>query len=184
MIPQLPMTCLGTCLLLSVVFALSGCEESRSIDETPSNTATGPSVGSEDPLATNGSAETFEQPIPVPSGTTKSPPVEIWLGLIKYDNGIAGLKVGDVAKFAGRISEESNGYVVVVHLADRYEEINFEVDPKPIPITASELSEAFGRNSDEAVKKYVVPLDSNEGTYVVEGTITELDGSLYKVILQ
>lgn len=184
MIQELQMTYLGKSMLLGVVFALSGCEGSRSIDEIPSNAATGPSVVSEDPLATAGPAETFEQPIPVPSGTTKSPPVEIWLGLIKYDNGIAGLKVGDVAKFAGRISEESNGNVVVVHLADRYEEINFEVGPKPIPTTASELSQAFGKNMDDAVKKYVVPLDSNEGTYVVEGTITELDGSLYKVILQ
>ena len=150
---------------MGLTLVLSGCIERKT--NTPADSA--PPSGSMTPTG------------PVAS---TAPPVEIWLGIAKYDAAIAGLKVGDVAQFSGRISDGSTQHVVIVHVANRYDERNYEVGPKPTPIAAAKLSQEFAANKDEALKKYVVALESSEGEYIVEGTITELDGSLYKVILK
>ena len=110
--------------------------------------------------------------------------VEIWLGLIKYEEAVKGLKVGDVARFSGWVSDESAGTKVIVHLANRYDEANFLSGPKPTPVTAETLGRDFAANRDEALKTYVVPLGSQTGQYIIEGKLTELDESNYRVVIQ
>lgn len=131
---------------------------------------------------------------PIPSTTPSAPvsgpimslqsvaQVEVWCGFMNYDAAAEGLKVGDTAKFVGTLSRDSTEKVVIVQSAQRFTEELPGVDYKSA--SAEELIKAVAANHEEAIKTYLGEEGKVPLMLIVEGTVKELDPSVYKIFLK